>query len=224
MKLPLEVNDRVQAKVYASGSEVYFESRVEEVSAGELLISWPMNAEERMPVSEQQVLSLVFTRNHRVYEFEASVLDVISTPAPLVAIRPSGTLRSIQRRDDFRVRALAPVELAAKVVGIARYKDARTRLHRIKSETVTISGGGFNIHYSEPLPLGMVFEIKLSLPGENQTLQMSAKIVRCMPMGAPDAQPAVFDLGFVFTRVPESVRSCIVRFVFGAQREARLDE
>ena len=225
MILPLEVNDPIQVKTAASGSYSNCESRVEEITADELLISWPTEAGERIPVLDHQVLTISFSRYMRVYEFDATVLDVIDDPIALLAVRPSSSLRVIQRRDDVRIRALAPVELTARVVGLARYKDAHTRSHRIRSETTNISAGGFTIRHPGPIAVGAVFEVKLTMPGEDrQPLEMSARVVRCRPVTESDAQPSAYDVGLAFTRIPEAVRARVVRFVFGAQREERLEE
>lgn len=225
MILPLGANDPIQVRVGSSGSYSYCESHVEEVTAEELLISWPTEDGERVPVHEHQILTISFSHYQRVYEFEAKVLDVIDDPVALLAVRPASSLRSIQRRNDVRIRALAPVELTARVVGLERDKDARTRSHRILSETVNISAGGFTIHHHSPIAVGTLFEVRLTLPGESRKpLEMSAQVVRSAAVGDPDAQPPVWDLGFTFARIPESARARIVRFIFGAQRDERLDE
>lgn len=224
MRLPLEVHDLIQVKTSASSSSFYAESRVEEVAADELLISWPTYADERIPIREHQLLTVSFSHYQRVFEFDATVLNAIDDPVALLAVRPSGSLRTVQRRDDVRIRARAPVELAARVVGLARFKDARTRFHHIKSETVTISAGGFAIQSGSRIEVGTLFEVNLTLPGEKGSLGMSARVVRCSTMGDQEAQPPLFEVGFAFTRIPQAARTRIVRFVFGVQREERLEE
>jgi c-di-GMP-binding flagellar brake protein YcgR len=224
MKLPIGVNDAIQVKSGTSRSSSYCESRIEEVTEDELLISWPTQAGKRISVDEQQTLLISFSRFQRVYEFDATVIDVIDDPVAMLSIRPSGSPRTIQRRDDVRIRALAPVELTAKVVRLSRFKDARTRSHHIKSETVTISAGGFSIHYDAPIVVGSLFDAKLVLPGETGTLEMSVRTVRCISKEDPDIQPPSFEIGFAYTHIPQAARARIVRFVFGIQREERLEE
>jgi c-di-GMP-binding flagellar brake protein YcgR len=225
MKLPLEVKDAIQVRENNPGPQIFFDSRVEEITAGELLISWPVKGARRMPVREQQTVAVVFSRDQRIYEFEASVLDVISDPAPLVAVQPLGALRSIQRRDDYRIRVLAGVELAPKVVRLAGFKQINTRSHHIQCHTVNLSAGGFSIRHSSPLVVGASFEVKLALPSEiRQPLQLSARVVRCAPAEVLEGEAAAFDVGFAFTRISEPARQQIVRFVFGVQREEHTKE
>lgn len=226
MKLPLEVKDGIQIKANAPGKQAYFDSRVEEVTAEELLISWPRKGSQRMPLREQQAISVSFSREQRIYEFEASVLDLINDPAPLVAIQVVGPLRSIQRRDDYRVRVAAAVDLAPRVVGLAGFKESRERMNHILGQTVNLSAGGFSIHHDAPIPVGTIFEIALALPGESrQPVQMTGRVVHCTPMiVAADIEPVSYDLGFIFTRISETARQRIVKFVFAAQREERRQE
>jgi c-di-GMP-binding flagellar brake protein YcgR len=226
MKLPLEIRDAIQVKANAPGRQTYFDSRLEEVTSGELLISWPRKASLRMPLRELQALLISFSREQRIYEFEASVLDVINEPVPLVAIRATGALRSVQRRDDYRVRIGVPVELAPRVVGLAGFKESRERIHRILGQTVNLSAGGFSIHLPNPIPIGTIFEIRMTLPGEpRQPVQITGRVVHCTPMVvAPDAEPVAYDLGFIFSRISETARQRVVKFVFAAQRDERRQE
>jgi len=226
MKLPLEVRDEIQVKAKAPGKEVYFDSRVEETTAGELLISWPMKGTSRMPLREQQVILVSFTHANRIYEFEASVLDVITNPVPLAQIRAVGQLRSVQRRDDYRAPVAVSIDLAPRVVGLAGYKESRRRVNHILGQTADLSAGGLGIHHAHPIAVGTIFEISLTLSSETrQPLQMTGRVVRCVPiLVAPDIEPVMYDIGLVFTRISETARQRIVKFVFAAQLAERRQE
>ncbi len=224
MILPLEVKCAIQVQAGDSNSAPYCESRIEEMAADELIISWPTHAGERIPVREFQAVKISFSRDQKTYEFDATVLDVIDDPVPLLSIRPSGPLRAIQRREDVRIRAHVPVELVARVVGLARYKDVRARSNNIRTETVTLSAGGFAIYHPSTIAVGTLFEVKMALPGENSKLVMSAQVVRCDLLGEPEVQPPKFEVGFSYHRMPQAARARLVRFVFGLQREERSEE
>jgi c-di-GMP-binding flagellar brake protein YcgR len=223
MILPLEVKAAIQVRIDGSADAPYCESRVEEIAPDELIISWPAHAGERIAVRELQAIRVSFSREMQAFEFDATVLDVIDDPVPLLSVRPLGPLRSIQRREDVRIRAHVPVDLAARVVGLARYRDTRARTCHIRSETVTISAGGFAIYYPSAIAPGTLFEVKMKLPGEGGMLVMSAQCVRCDLLGDPETQPARFEAGFSFTRISQAARARIVRFVFGLQLEERSD-
>ncbi len=224
MVLPLEVKSAIQVRVEGTGQAPYCESRVEEIALDELIISWPTHAGERISVRELQAIKVSFSSENQAFEFDATILDVMDDPIPLVSIRPSGPLRNIQRREDVRIRARVPVELVARVVGLARYKDSRARSYHIRSETVTVSAGGFAICHPSAIAVGTLFEVTMTLPGENGKLVMSAGCVRCDPSDETETHSPRFDVGFCCTRISQAARARIVRFVFGLQCEERKDE
>ena len=224
--LPLEVHDALQVMTADAESPCLCESRVEELTASELWISWPTDAGERIPINEQQALTISFGRRQMAYAFDAIVISTVVDPIALLVVRPSSPLRSFQRRDNFRMRSFARVELTAKVVKIAHFKHtSRSPYHVIRTETVNISAGGFTIHHSAPVPRGTVFDVTLTLPGERrQPLALSAKLVRCTAVQDADSVSSLFDLGFSFVRISEAARARIIRFVFSAQREEQQGE
>ena len=224
MILPLEAKCTIQVQTADSSAAPYCESRIEEMADDELIISWPTHGGERIPVREFQAVRISFSRDQKAYEFDATVLDVIDDPVPLLSIRPSSQLRTIQRRDDVRIQARVPVELVARVVGMARYKDTRARSHNIRAETFNLSAGGFGIYHPSAIAIGTVFEVKMALPGESSNLVMSAQVVRCDLPEDPGAQAPKFEIGFSFIRMPQSARAHLVRFIFSLQREERLEE
>ena len=219
-KLPLEINDPIQVKTGNEESSTPCESRVLELAADELLIGWPTDSGDRVDISDRQVLTVSFISNQAFYEFEAVVLDRIDDPIALLAIRPSGPLRCIQRRQDVRIRVPAPVELTAKVVRLENFRVADSDTRHIRTVTQSLSAGGLSIEHHSPVLPGTLFEVKLTLPGEHrQPLSLSARVVRCAAMGDPGAEPTLFELGFAYTRISEAARARIARFVIGTQRE-----
>ena len=220
-RLPLAINDPLQVRVEDEESSPTYESRVQELVENELLIRWPTLAGDRVPVREHQVLTLIFMVNQAVCECEATVLDRMEYPVALLAIRPSSPLRTIQRRDYFRVRVRAPVELKPLVVQLDNFRSSGACNHHIRAETVTLSGGGFEIHHHASVPPGTLFLVNLALPGERHPpVSLTARVVRCTPLEYAFDESPLFDIGFSFAKLPESARTRIVRFVFRAQRES----
>lgn len=220
-RLPLAINDPLQIRVEDAESSPTYESRVQELAENELLIRWPTQAGDRIPVREHQVLTLIFVVNQAVCACEATVLDRMEDPVALLAIRPSSPLRAIQRRDYFRVRARAPVELKPLVVQLDNFRSSGSCNRHIRAETETLSGGGFEIHHHAPVPAGTLFLVSLSLPGERHPpVSLTARVVRCIPLEVAGDESPLFDIGFAFTKLSESARTRIVRFVFRVQRES----
>jgi c-di-GMP-binding flagellar brake protein YcgR len=219
-RLPLKVQDPLQVSMRNAGAYNLFDSRVEELAADELLIRWPTEEGERIPVRELQVLTISFGPPEAAYEVDVTVLALLEEPIPLLAVRPLGPLRHFQRRNDVRARVLVSVELTAKVVKLMSFKNARRGARHIVTETQDISAGGFTIHHQVPLPVGTLYDVRMVLPGEHsQPLLLSARVVRCVALEGAETQPILFASGFAWSRISEAARAHLARFVFGVQRD-----
>ncbi|MGD0309007.1 MAG: flagellar brake protein [Acidobacteriota bacterium] len=217
--LPLVVQDPIIVRVTDSPASPCA-SLVEGVETDRLLIRWPTASGKRMSIAAGRILTVCFCRGGRAFEFQARVLETSEGPLPLVAIRPSTSPRSVQRREDVRVQTLARVELAPRVVELARFKGPGHSSPTIKGEANSISAGGFSVSVPMPIPVGTLFHASLSLHGERGSpLRVTAKVVRCKPVESHEAAPQAFEVGFAYANLAEAVRKRIVRFVFGAQRE-----
>ncbi len=123
-----------------------------------------------------------------------------------------------QRREDVRICASLPVELSARVISLTQFKDRGHEASVLSCMTTSISGGGFSILHSEATRLGTSFNVSLWLPDEPRPLIMKAKVVRCDPVEGSEVP--LFELGLMFTRIAEAVRSRVVGYIFDAQRIA----
>lgn len=217
--LPLVVNDPIIVRT-TDAPALPYGSLVEGVETNRVLIRWPAAPGKRMPIAVGKLLTVCFCRGGQAFEFQARVLETFEGPRPLVIIRPASSPRGVQRRDDVRVQALARVELAPRVVELARFKGPGHVSQTIKGEASSISAGGFSISVSMPIPVGTLFHASLSLQGERgDPLRVSAKAVRCKPVESHETEPRAFEVGFAYANMAEAARKRIVRFVFGAQRK-----
>jgi len=224
LRLPLEIHDRLHIGPANSPAPVTWISRVEELAGDTLVVRWPAEGGKPVPISAGQELTIAFGQSSTVHEFEAVVIDMVSEPAPLIAVRPSSPVRSFDRRSDVRVQALVRIELMAKVVRLAAFREAR-RQQRIRAQTMNLSAGGFVIRYQAAVSVDTVFGVRLALPGERrQPIQVNAAVVRCLPLEGESGLPESYELGFRFLRLSESARSRILRFIFAVQREAKPDD
>ena len=222
---PLRVDDVIWVRIGEADERIPWESSVEGIAADEMLIRWPTAGGDRIPIVEHQQLTISFVRSQTAYEFEAKVLNKSEDPLALLAVRPTSSTRTIQRRNDLRVRAPVPVVLEANVVGINSYRTTHRGVGPIRASTETISGGGFAILHSDPIRPGTQVTARLTLPGENrQPLNAVARVVHCEALAAPEDEDGQFQVGFEFIRISEAARSRIVRFVFGVERACRHPE
>jgi c-di-GMP-binding flagellar brake protein YcgR len=210
----LQVNDLVQIVVHDERFHAQYPSRVEEVNAQEVVIAWPTEKKEQVPIAAMQIVWITFIRRRRLYMFEGVVQETRTTPIPSITIRPSSPPRPAERRSDLRVRTPVPVTLTEKVISLSSYRDSR-ELTSIQAYTTTISAGGFTIRHRTPLAIGTLFDVSISLPERPDPLAVSAKAVRCDLRS--HRGPERYEIGFAYSYIPESARARIVRFVFKAQ-------
>ncbi len=124
-----------------------------------------------------------------------------------------------QRREDVRVRICLPVELSARIISLADFRNTGRGGCVFSGHTITVSGGGFAVLHHEAVAIGTSFNVRLQMPDCPAPLTMKAKVVRCKLMSEGSDIP-LFELGLCFTRIAESVRSRIVSHVFRVQRMA----
>lgn len=216
-EVSLEINELVQVSFPDDTAARTFSSRIEDVKENDLYLSWPTDGGSRVPLHGGESLQLSFTREDAIYGLEVSVKKTLTQPFPMVVVQLSTPIQRTQRRENVRVRALLPVELIGEIE--QTNPDEDPQIIRIKTNTLDISAGGFAIRHKDPIPMGAIFETKLSLPGSSEPIKVTAKVVRC---GAQlDIQKIrVHQLGMMFVSISESLRSRIVRYVFGIQNTA----
>ena len=128
--LPLELHDALQVMTADAESPCLCESRVEELTESELRISWPTDAGERIPISEQQALTISFGRRQTAYAFDAIVVSTVVDPIPLLVGPP------------FKPAAQFPAPRQFPHAGIcARRIDGKSG-----------ENGAFQTHQPQPLP------------------------------------------------------------------------
>ncbi len=214
-----EVNELVQIQAVDEPNSRTYYSRVEDASGERINISWPTEAGVRIPFHKNEGLFLSFTRQDAVYGFQALVTETIPAPIPMLILRATGETQRIQRREYVRVTALLPVEMSAVVSTSLGSGGSEPKVLSIKTNTVNISGGGLAIHHKSLLPIGTIFQIRLSLPSSPEPVQLSVRVVR--NESREDARKnRFFMVGMQFVSIPERLRMRMVRYVFDFQKAA----
>ncbi len=208
----LQVNDLIQVRILEGEVRDPYPSRVEDLAGDEMVIAWPTEKGTPLPVVAGQVVSVAFVHDGKYYGFDGTVRGATLEPLPILVLHVPVQPSRIERRDNVRVSMSVPVELTERVVSLSEYR-AQGEHNIIRTVTVNISGGGFAIHHGTFIPVGTVFDVKLSLPDKEDPLSIVAKVVRCSE--SPGGNQC--HVGFAYCQVSEKVRSRIVRFVFAAQ-------
>ncbi len=213
----IEVNELLQVSLGGDSSRSY-SSRAEDVQDKSVQIAWPTESGVRVALRSGEELFVSFTREDAAYGFRGKVDKTISEPLPLVTVTRIGAVVRTQRRDNVRVRTSIPVELVG-VPATHEVGGAEPVVLMIKAMTLDISGGGFAIYYRDTVPVGTIFEVKFKLPDNPDLFTTSAKLMRCMS-GLDAQRNRINRLGLMFMNMPESMRSRVVRFVFGVQNSS----
>ncbi len=218
-RVPLLLNELIRLKIHSGESAHSCVSRLLGWEGEDLRVTWPSLGGSPVAVQPKETVRILFDRGGMAYTFEGVVLEAAHLPEPMLTLRPTSPVERIERRIDVRVAAAVPVELNVKVVSLEEFRSSGEGATHIDTRTVTLSGGGFTIHNSDPLPVGKLFEVRMFLGDRRRALTMSARIVRCeMTASAPESEP--FEVAFAFSRIAESTRTNIVRFAFRIQKEA----
>lgn len=212
-----EVNELVQIQVVDDPNSRTFHSRVEDADEERLSISWPLDGGMPVPFHRHEPLFLSFTRQDAVYGFRAVIDETVKGPIPMLRLHATEETQRIQRRDFVRVAVLLPVELSGVVSSAGGAAAEQGNVLLINTSTINISGGGFAFHHRNLIPVGTVFDVKLSLPSLPEPIQASARVVR-VEVREDVNKKRIFRMGVQFLAMPERVRSRIIRYVFEIQK------
>lgn len=221
-KSPLNVNDLVQIKLAEDEAGSAYPSRVDDIAGDTLILAWPTQAGAPIPLRAGQRLVLYFLRKDAVYACTATVNETRQEPVPRIAVGQSGEVQRIQRRAYFRVRAPLPVQLTG-VVHTAKSESPEGKTVHIVTSTVDISGAGLSIHYSSPLPVNTVFEMKLGVEDGDEPLKLLGRVVHYQPVAGLEDGRQVYRVAFFFLAITEGQRRRIVRRCFRFQQESLLN-
>ncbi|MEW5975220.1 MAG: PilZ domain-containing protein [Acidobacteriota bacterium] len=214
----LEVNELVSVSSLDLETKESYSSRVEDISPSGISIAWPTNFGVRVPFRNDEAVYISFVRKDAIYGFSAKVKQNAVEPIPILVIEQISETRRTQRRDFVRVPAFLLVELYEPTK-----PDQPPSLEEgapaplLRTNTIDISGGGFAFHDRQPISVGTEFEVQMSLPNLSP-LRVMARCVRCEPRSDAKGN-RIYRMGMMFTTIPESLRSKIVRYVFEAQKK-----
>lgn len=212
------VDDPIQVTIEGADEEtptIYF-SRVEEMGPDGYLIEWPIRRGELAPIKDQDLLMLILNDHEGAYGVEARVLARVQRRIPLLRVRPSGSARKIQKRKHLRVSTSINVELAAHVTDATIAGNQPVSPIFIVTDTVTLSGGGFSIHYWGDIPVGALYDVRLAIPTQQEPLEVKAQVVRSEPLET--SSRGRYNIGFVFVDLTEDVQCGITGFLIQLQQ------
>jgi c-di-GMP-binding flagellar brake protein YcgR len=189
-----------------------YSCRIEDVSGKTMVVTWPTDDNALLPLQLEQMLDFSIVREGNAYSFSGRVNEIINEPRPLVTVVVSSAIERVQRRQDFRIKCLIPLEV------VAMLSETSSGLHparlRLRTNTYDLSASGVSLRSATVIPTGTLPVIKLSLPDGEPPLKISCRVAHCY---ISLENPGKFHVGIQFMNLEEDDRMRIVRFVYRVQ-------
>jgi len=217
-KAPIEINDIIQVRRLADEESSFYRSRVNDIVNDKMVIYWPTDAGIRMPIREERGVEVIFIRRDAAYSFEAIVDRCAQTPIPQVTLHQTGLTRRIQRRSYFRIPTSVPAQLAGSVEANTATGEKREDYLHLVTHTVNLGGSGMAICHKSTLPIGTVFNVKVTLEANQAPIKLLARVVHSEALSSGSNIP-IYHIGLDFLAVSEPQRKFLVRYCFREQQK-----
>ncbi|MBN1571200.1 MAG: PilZ domain-containing protein [Acidobacteria bacterium] len=212
LKTYITINDVLQVRLMDEPTSATYYSRIDDISEGKLIIAWPTNAGIRLILHRDQILDFYFIREGTPHMFSGLVDDTRTEPMPQIIIILSSAVSQVQRRQNFRVKCLIPVEIVGNIKEDPR-SDETTAL-TVKTVSNDLSASGISVRYAKRIPEGSIVNIKLSLPDEGPPISIPCSIIYSEYL---TENQILYRTGFRYLMISEAERARIVRYVYRTQ-------
>ena len=210
----LAINELLQVKMPSDPNPATYYSRINNIVGGKIVIAWPTNQGIRLPVHADQILELSFVRAGIPYVFSGLIDETAVEPLPQVSIILTSNISQAQRRLNFRVKCLVPVEILGAVQDPGNSSGETTKTISVKTVTYDLSAGGLAIRSSSRIPEGSLVEIKLELPDSGPVIKIPSRVAYAENTLGKKAQ---FHVGFHYLAISERECARIVRYLYSLQ-------
>lgn len=212
LKSHITVNDILQVRLMDDPNSATYHTRIDDISEGKLIIAWPTNGGIRLLLHRDQILDFYFVRDGTPHLFSGLVDETKQEPLPLITIILSSPVSQVQRRQNFRVKCLIPVEIAGTIREDPR-SNATTVLS-IKTVSNDLSASGISVRFAKRIPEGSIINIKLSLPDSGPPISIPCSIIYSEYL---TENQILYRTGVHYLALSEAERARIVRYVYRTQ-------
>jgi c-di-GMP-binding flagellar brake protein YcgR len=217
-EVTLTINELLQVQWQDEPTPSTYRCRIDDIVDGKLVASWPTSAGIRMPVHADQMLNFSFVRESNVYAFAGLVDSTAAEPLPQITVIINSEIHRIQRRQNFRIRSLIPIELTGEIRG-SSIKDENIPIF-LKTTTHNISAGGVSIRSPKGFIEGSILETKIGLPDHEPMIKAPCRVIYSEP--AVDNAKLV-QTGMQYLTISEKEKARIVRYIYRAQLKSLQD-
>jgi c-di-GMP-binding flagellar brake protein YcgR len=206
------INDLLQVEIVDDPNPAVYQSRIEDIIEGKLVIAWPTSGGLRLLLHRDQILKFSFVRDGVPYAFRGLVDNTNPKPSPQITVILSSAVVRIQQRQDFRIKCAIPVE----IVGTFEEDvwDAAPLMQVFRTKTLDLSAGGMAIQNAKPIPENTLLDVRIALPDDESAIRVTCRVVYCKHLIDTLMQ---YRIGMHFLELGESERARIVRFVYRTQ-------
>jgi c-di-GMP-binding flagellar brake protein YcgR len=215
VKSCLTVNEILQVRCVNEEDRNTYRSRIQDVNDGKLVISWPTCNGLRLLVHVDQMLNFYVMRDGVPHTFSGLVDETDAEPLPRITIILGSAIEKIQRRQNFRVKCLVPVELFASL-GAGPKAESPSSVS-IRTVSTDLSAGGISFRHGVRMPEGSLVDIKLGIPDGGPAIKIPCSVVYSEYFSE---NQVLYRTGLRFLAMSEGERARIVRYVYRTQLQS----
>jgi c-di-GMP-binding flagellar brake protein YcgR len=206
------INDTLQVRMMGEKNPITHYSRINDITEGKLVISWPTNRGVRLMAHPDHMLDFFFVRDGIIYGFSGLVDETNLDAVPTITIIVSSAITQVQRRQNFRIKCLIPVELIGNIKENPR-DDSVTFLD-VKTTSYDLSAGGISIRHAKRIPAESLLTVKISLPDNGTAIDIPGSVIYSEYLSE---NKILHHTGIRYLYISEKDRARIVRFVYRKQ-------
>ena len=208
----IAANEDLEVRIPEDAAPVTYYSKARDASGERLLIAWPADRGTRMAIRKGQLLDFCFVRKGIPNNFSGLVDETLMEPSPEVWILLNGPLRQVQRRQNFRVKCLLPIEIYDTTPEDPANESSPAPV--IQTVSTDLSAGGISFRHARRIPEGTRVNMKLSLPDNGPVINVPCAVIYSEHVLA---HQTLYRTGLRYLALSEGERSRIVRFVYRTQ-------
>jgi c-di-GMP-binding flagellar brake protein YcgR len=208
----ISINEILQVRIMDDPGSPTCYSRINDITEGRMVIAWPTHHGNRLIVRRDQMLTFFIMRGEVPHEFGGLVDELDSSAKlPQITIIPGSSIIRIQRRQNFRIKAMIPLEIVAQLI---ESKDDASSTIALQTSAYDLSAGGIAIIHPRRFPEDTPMEIKLALSDAGPIIKLPCRVVYSDALAE---NPALHRTGICYLMITERERARIVRYVYRTQ-------
>ena len=213
LKSVLAVNDTLQIRMSEQNKDqATYYSRINDISEGKLVIAWPTSRGIRLITYADQMLDFYFVREGTPYSFSGLVDATTLEPLPQITVIISSAITAVQRRQNFRIKCLIPVEIIGNIKEDP-HADTVTPID-IKTTSYDLSASGISVRHAKRMPEEALLTVKISLPDDEPVISVPGSVIYSEYLSE---NKVLYRTGIRYLVISEKERARIVRFVYRKQ-------